>query len=136
MGFSFFEIRFNLAMMRCAQDAGRTLHGRGKKRLQREREHRAIRGRPGVDYPEPAVGGEHAAIDRRIVLGEGLATLPDRQARALALVYEDDLPVFSKYPDVATVASTLDCSERTAYRLVENGLRAFGAWYEQQVGDD
>ena len=135
-GPSFFEVRFNLAMKRCAQDAGKTIRGRGQRGLQSEREHRAFRGQPGVDYEDIAGEDEYPAIDERILFQQGLATLPDRQARALVYVYEDDRPIFSKDPDVVTVASTLDCSERTARRLVANGLGALGLWYEQQVGDD
>ena len=135
-GWSFFEIRFYLAMKRRAQDAGRALRGRGEKELQREREHRALRGQPGVDYEDPAGEDEYPAINERRFFQQGLATLPDRQDRALVLVYEDDRPIFSKDPDVVTVASTLDCPERTAHRLVANGLGALGLWYEQQVGDD
>ena len=129
---SFFEIRFNLAMLRSAQQAGERI----RSGLQRDRERRALRGQPGVDYPERAVEDEYPAIDQRILFQEGLTTLSDRQARALVLVYEDDLPIFSKDPDVVTVASTLDCSERTARRLVAEGLDALGLWYEQQVAND
>ena len=134
---SFFEIRFNRAMKWCAQEAGRRLRGReGEKRLQREREHRAFRGQPGVDYPGGAGEDEYPALDVRRLLREGLETLPPRQAQALVLLYEDDLPIFSKFPDVVTVASTLASPERTVRRLVADGLAALGLWYEEQVRDD
>ena len=133
---SIFEIRFNLGMKRCAQEARRNLYGRGWKLDQREREHRALRGRPGVDYPDGGGEDEYPAIDTRMLLREGLKTLPPRQAQALALLYERDLPRFSKFPDLVTVASTLEIPERTARRLVADGLAALGLWCKEQVRDD
>ena len=136
LGPSFFEIRFYRAMKWCAQDAGRSVHGRTWKRLQRAREHRAIRGQPGVDYHEPAAEDEYPALDLRILLQEGLATLPRRQAEVFVLLYERDLPIFSRNPDVTTIATELECSEPTAHRRVAEALAALARWHEEQLGDD
>ena len=133
---SFFEIRFNRAMKRRAQDAGRSIHGRGQRRLQSEREHRALRGQPGVDYPGGAGEDEYPALDLQILFQEGLKPLPRRQAEALVLLYEHDLPIFSQDPDVTTIATELDCSEPTARRVVAAGLAAFVRWYDEHMGDD
>ena len=123
---SFFEIRFNRALMMLARRVGESIRG-GK---QRERERHAERyGQPrgeGDDiYPDvPDQDDEYEALLDRMLIDAALHTLPAEQAQALTLHYLIGLPVFSKDPGVRTVASELGWSEREARQLIADGKAA------------
>ena len=127
---SFFEIRFNAAMMTLAQEVGEKIVG-GK---QREHERSAVSiysAEPGGSdgrntVAEIAVSFDlDSIIESRRLVEIGLAALPEEQSRALTLRYEMGYQIYSDDPTVVTVATLLGCKERKARRLIADGRAAF-----------
>ena len=131
---SFFEIRFNRALMMLARRVGESIRG-GK---QRARERAAERlGRPRAErddiYPDvPDEDDEYEALLDRMLIDAALQTLPDEQAEALTLHYRIGLPIFSKDPGVRTVASELGWSERKTHQLIADGKATARLSIEQE----
>lgn len=127
---SFFEIRFNAAMMTLAQEVGEKIVG-GK---QREHERSAVSiysAEPGGSdgrntVAEIAISFDlDSIIESRRLVEIGLAALPEEQSRALTLRYEMGYQIYSDDPTVVTVATLLGCKERKARRLIADGRAAF-----------
>lgn len=138
---SFFEIRFNSAMKNLAKQAGRKICGS----KQRARERCAMR--LGSEEDEKLDGNsfiadipddsdESAQFERRFLIDVGLALLPNEQARAIILHYHFGLQIFSKDPEVQSVASELGCGERKARKLVSEGKAALRHSIGQEEGDE
>ena len=130
---SFAEVRLNrtvrMLIRRAAADAWR--------RTQGERERPAERGLPGITYPEPSANvDETEAADARMLVHPALDALSKQQARAIALRFEQDLPVFSQYPDVITVASVLGLSQSHTHRLIRQGLDVLRSRMRLGTDDD
>ena len=127
---SFFEIRFNSAMMTLAHDAGKKILG-GK---QRKRERFAVRitsaelggtdGRNSVaDIAE--YFDSDSIVDSQHLVEIGLAALSKEQARALILHHQMGYQIYSDDPTVVTVATLLGCKERKARKLIADGRATF-----------
>ena len=138
---SFFEIRFNLAMMRIAQQAGRKIHWSE----QRQHEWSAMRidtaGSEDSDDRDTVIDIANSfdfdsLVDDRRLVEIGLAALTDEQARALILHYYMGYPIFSSDPTVETVATLLGCRERKARRLIADGKAAFQHTIGQENNDE
>ena len=134
---SFFEVKFNKAMKRLAQTAGRDAR-RGKRG---ERERSAARlGQPfsGADeiddaFADIADGADpFGEAENEIVVDQGLATLPYEQARAIALHYRMELPIYSQDPGVEDVASVLGYGERKTRGLIAEGMAALRRWFREE----
>ena len=133
---SFFEVRFNKAMMRLAQTVGRDAR-RGKRG---ELERSAARlGPPGSDADEiddtladiTDSADPFVQVENEIVIDQGLAALPDEQAKALALHCQMELPIYSRDPGVEDVASVLGYGERKTRELIAEGLAAWRRWFRE-----
>lgn len=134
---SFFEVRFNRALMFLARHAGKQVRGG----MQRARERSALRfdateqdaldgGGGPVDIADSV--DVYAQVDARMEVEVGLAAIDRRQAEALILHDLMGYPVYSRYPGIPTVASLLGCSERTARRLLADGKAA----WRREFGED
>ena len=130
---SFFEVRFNRAMMYTAKQAGRNIWGseqRGFERsvlsiCERDSEDSDFRGAP-ADIADDT--DKYSQFEDRDLVEVALASLPDEQARALTLHYIFELQIYSHNSEVRTVASVLGCGERKARKLIADGkanLRRF-----------
>ena len=135
----FFELKFNKAMMWLAQTAGRDAR-RGKRgKLERSA---ARLGSPGSYAGDPDIAladvpsgaDPFGQVENEIVVDQGLAVLPDEQAKALALHYRMELPIYSRDPGVRDVASVLGYGERKTRKLIAEGLAALRRWFRE--GDD
>ena len=134
---SFFEVRFNRALMFLARHAGKRVRGG----MQRARERSALR----FDTTEQdALDGSGSPVDiadsvdvytqvvARMTVEVGLSGIDPRQADALILHDLAGYPVHSRYPGIPTVMSLLDCSERTARRLLADARAAL----RREIGGD
>ena len=131
---SFFEVRFNRALMMLARHVGERIRG-GKQRAWERAAERLGRPRGEGDdlYPDVAdEDDEYEALLDRMLIDAALGTLPEEQAVALTLHYRLGLPVFSKDPGVRTVASELGWSERKARQLIADGRAAAKLSIEQE----
>lgn len=135
---SFFEIKFNLAMKTLARRAGERIRG-GKQRTRERAAERigASRG-PGEEVGLEVADDEdgYSAIENRMLIEAGLATLPDEQAWALTLRYIEGQPAHSQDPQVATVSSVLGWSERKTRQLLADGKAALRIWIDQEGDND
>ena len=123
---SFFEVRFNLALMYLAMQAGRTIRGGNQGEFER-----SVLSIGPPDSDEPANRGapvdiaydvdEHSRFEDRDLVEVGLASLTEEQAKALTLHYELGLQIYSHDSEVRTVASVLGCGERKARKLIADG---------------
>ena len=113
---SFFEKRFNRAARMVALRV-RASNWKGWRRNKRGRQ--IVPGHPGLDYDEPGAGDDEAEIaDTRMLIREHLERLSEDHQRAVVLRYWEGLDVHSEQPDAVTVASSLKCSRRRAFRLL------------------
>ncbi len=138
---SFFEIRFNSAMKSLAEQAGRKICGsnqwareRFAIRLGSEDDEKSDGNSFIADIPDDS--NEYAQFERRFLIDVELASLPNDQARAIILHYRFGLQIFSKHPEVQSVASELGCGERKARKLVSEGKAALRHSIGQEEGDE
>lgn len=134
---SFFEVRFNRALMFRARHAGKRVRGG----VQRARERSALRF-DTTEQDAPSGGGSpvdiadsvdaYAQADVRMEVEVGLAAIDRRQAEALILHDLMGYPVHSRRHGTPTVMSLLGCSERTARRLLADGRAAL----RREIGED
>ena len=128
-GDSFFEKRFNLAMMRIAQQAGKRVRG-GKQRA-RERGATPI-GPADPDAPDgsgvaldvPDGADAYGQAEDRMLIEEAMDALGEEQAKAVILHDMVGWPV-------REVAARLGVSERTLYRRLDAGRAAL----RREIGD-
>ena len=132
-GETFFEIRFNLAMKTLVRESVRR-RGEGAQR-QHERSVE-LYGELPEDRENVGATDEFAAIEQREIIRHGLDQLPEEQAHAIVLRYFGGLPVFSKDPTEPTIASTLNCSERKARKLLADGEASLGVHIWEAESDD
>ena len=134
---SFFEMKFNKAMMWLAQTTGRDAK-RGKRG---ERERSAARLGPhgfGADESDDAFADiaddadPFGQVEDGIVVDQVLAALPDEQAQALALHYRLRLPIYSSDPGVKDVASALGYGESKTRKLMAEALAAARRWFREE----
>ena len=117
---SFFEVRFDRAMMNLAARAARSVAGRP----QQAWEHEAItrRGLPGIDYPEPPDPENlEERLELIILTDEGLRALPHDQARVLIARYWLGYPIESQDAGRMTVGKLLGWSARQVHNLLRAG---------------
>ena len=134
---SFFEVKFNLAMKRLAQQAGRKIHGSKQRRFERSTmwidpmDSEDSHGREVLTDIAVHVDTD-SQLDTRQLVETGLATLPKEQARAIILHYLMGFTIYSQDSTVPTVASELGCGERKARRLIADGRKAL----ERSIGQE
>ena len=138
---SFLEVRFNLALMRLAQWAGRKIRGGEQGDFERSvelfgsRDSEDSDGREGsMDIPSNAE--EYSRLEDQDLIEVGLASLPKEQARAITLHYRMGLQIFSQDPTVPTLASVLGCGERKARQLIADGRAGLRRSIGQEDEDD
>ena len=134
---SFFEVRFNRALMFLARHAGSRVRGG----MQRARERSALRfdtteqdALDGAGGPVDIADGVdvYAQADARMEVEVGLGAIDPRQTDVLILHDLAGYPIHSRYPGIPTVMSLLGCSERTARRLLADGRAAL----RREIGED
>ena len=133
---SFFEVKFNKAMMWLAQTVGRDAR-RGKRGALERSAARVVPPGSGSDEIDDALadiadGADHfAQVEDEIVIKQGLSVLPEEQARALALHYLMELPIYSGDAGVRSVAAELGYGERKTRALIAEGRAALGRWFRE-----
>jgi hypothetical protein len=143
-GESFFEIRFNKALLTRARSVYRdVVEGQ-----QRTRERTALRlTDTSADEPleawaidevrlPPSTEDETDDADGRILAEALLAQLPAQHALALAVHLLMDLQIYSKDPTKHTVASVVRCSERQAHQLVAEGKELLRHIIHHEAADE
>ena len=134
---SFFEVRFNLALKRLAERAGRNIRGGKQRAFERSALRIDSEDSDGRDAPiEVPDADEHSRFEDRDLVEVGLASLPKEQARAIGLHYLLELQIFSGDPTIQTVASELGCGERKARKLIADAKIALGLLIGQEDNDD
>ena len=138
---SFLEVRFNLALKRLAQRAGRKV-----RRGEQGKFERSAIGLGASDSADPDGrdvladvaddNDEYSRLEDKELVESGLASLPDEQANAVILHYLGGLQIHSQDPDVRTVASELGCGERKARKLIADGRAALRRSFGQEDGDE
>ena len=138
---SFFEIRFNLAMKRIAQQAGRRIFGSEQRQHEWFARRIDIAGSEDLDDRDGVIDIAYSVdldslVDDRRLVEIGLAALTDEQGKALILHYHMGYPIFSSDPTVETVATLLGCRERKARKLIADGKAAFRYAIGEENNDD
>ena len=138
---SFFEVRFNRAMKNLAQQAGRNIRGAKQRAFERAAlriDSGNLEDATGRDVPREIAddSDDYSQSEIRLLVQEGLATLPIEQARALTLHYLMGLQIFSHDSTIQTVATELGCGERKARKLIADGKAALGLLIGQEDNDD
>ncbi|MEM9597077.1 MAG: sigma-70 family RNA polymerase sigma factor [Acidobacteriota bacterium] len=114
-GADFFEVRFALAVKRLRLDVCR----RYRRRIEGQRS-------PGAGVDPRTGDAVPPEQERRAVLAQTLARLPERERRVLVLHRWIGLPLASTRPERRTVASMLGISERTARNLLRRAEARLG----------
>ena len=138
---SFFEVRFNSALKRVAQRAGRRIRGGKQRELERlalyigsDDSEETSDGHTVTDVPNAS--DEYSQWETEYLIEIGLASLPNEQARAISLHFLVGLKIYSIDPAFRTVASELGCGERKARRLIADGLAALRRSIGQEDDDE
>lgn len=140
-GESFFEVRFNLAMMYLAKQAGRKTRGGKQRELERSALSIGSEGSEDSDDRGASIEvsddvDEYSRLEDKDLIEVGLASLPEEQARAITLHYMMELQIHSHDSEVRTVASVLGCGERKARRLIADGKAALRRAVQEEDGDE
>ena len=135
---SFFEVRFNYTLKRLAMRAGRNTRGGKQRALERFALRVGTEDPDGRDSPidVPDNADEYSRSDDRHLIEVGLASLPEEQARAIALHYDMGLQIYSHDLAVRTVASVLGCGERKARKLIADGRAGLRRSIGQEDDDE
>ena len=122
-GESFFEVRFNRAMMFLLGQARQNVLGR-----KRSGGRVASLDATAEAIPDPE--DAYKALEIRMDIQQALEALPGDQRLAYALHYVIRLPIFSPDPAVLTVASVFSCRERKARQIMADTNHALRPWLE------